>query len=83
MSQFNVPPSETKKLLLLSRKLQKKTWAKCRSTVERKAKTHTYSDLAELREELALERESDHHVAGDREACTSTLFWALEKAGVR
>ena len=36
--------------------------------MERKAKTHTYQDLADLLEELALERISDQHVEGEREA---------------
>ena len=42
MTQLKIPMSETEKLLLLTRKIQKKTWTECRSTVERKAKTHTY-----------------------------------------
>ena len=68
MTQLKIPMSETEKLLLLTRKIQKKTWTECRSTVERKAKTHTYQDLADLLEELALERISDQHVEGEREA---------------
>ena len=68
MIQLKIPMSETEKLLLLTRKMQKKTWTECRSTVERKAKTHTYQDLADLLEELAIERISDQHVEGEREA---------------
>ena len=66
--QLKTPMSETEKLLLLTRKIQKKTWTECRSTVERKAKTHTYKDLAELLEELALERVTHQHVEGEHEA---------------
>ena len=33
MIQLNIPISETEKLLLLTRKIQKKTWTECRSTV--------------------------------------------------
>ena len=68
MIQLKIPMSETEKLLLLTRKIQKKTWTECRSTAERKAKTHTYQDLADLLEEIALGRSSDHHVEGEREA---------------
>ena len=68
MIQLKIPMSETEKLLLLTRKIQKKTWIGCRSTVEGKAKTHTYQDLADLLEELALERISDQHVEGECEA---------------
>ena len=67
MTQLKIPMSETEKLLLLTRKIQKKTWTEGRSTVERKAKTHTYQDLADLLEEPALERISDQHVKGERE----------------
>ena len=59
MIQLKIPMSKTEKLLLLTRRIQKKTWTECRWTVERKAKTHTYKDLADLLEELALERTSD------------------------
>ena len=68
MIQLKIPMYETEKLLLLTRKIQKKTCTECRSTVERKAKTHTYQDLADLLEELALERISDQHVEGECEA---------------
>ena len=68
MIQLKIPMSETEKLLLLTRKIQKKSWTECPSTVERKAKTHTYQDLADLLEELALKRISDQHVEGERQA---------------
>ena len=34
----------------------------CRSTSERKSRTHTYDDLVDLLIELALERENDSHM---------------------
>ena len=68
MIQLKIPMSETEKPLLLTGKSKKKTWTERRSTVERKTKTHTYQDLADLLEELALERISDQHVEGEREA---------------
>ena len=68
MIQLKIPMSQTEELLLLTRKIQKKTWTECRSTVERKAKTNTYQDVADLLEELTLERISDQHVEGEREA---------------
>ena len=68
MIQLKILMSETEKLLLLTRKIQKKSWTECRSTVERKAKRHTYKDLADLLEELALERILDQHVEGERKA---------------
>ena len=73
MIQLKIPMSETEKLLLLTRKIQKKTWMEFRLTVEGKAKTHTYQDLADLLEALALERISDQHVEGEREAQLNVL----------
>ena len=38
------------------------TWDDCRTTSERKSRTHTYDDLVDLLIELALERENDSHM---------------------
>ena len=38
------------------------TWVDCRSTSERKRRTHTYDDLVDLLIELALQRENDSHM---------------------
>ena len=38
------------------------TWNDCRTTSERKSRTHTYDDLVDVLMELALERESDSHM---------------------
>ena len=37
----------------------KRTWDDCRSTSERKSRTHSYDELVDLLIELALEREND------------------------
>ena len=66
--ELTIRMSETEKLLLLTQKIQKKTGTERRSPVERRAKTYTYKDLADLLEELALERISAQHVEGEREA---------------
>ena len=68
MIQLKIPMSKTEKLLLLTRKIQKKTRTECPLTEERNAKMHSYEDLADLLEKLALERISDQHVEGEREA---------------
>ena len=39
-----------------------RTWTNCRTTSERKSRTHTYDDLADLLMEQALERENDSHM---------------------
>ena len=49
-------------LFWLVSKLPKEVWDDCRLTAERKARTLTYEDLSVLLLELALERESDHHL---------------------
>ena len=43
-------------------KIPLRTWEDCRSTSERKRRTHTYVDLVDLLIELALERENDSHI---------------------
>ena len=45
-------------LWLMSR-IPSRTWDDCRTTSERKSRTHTYDDLVDLLIELALEREND------------------------
>ena len=39
-----------------------RTWDDCRTTSERKSRTHTYDDLVDLLIELALESENDSHM---------------------
>ena len=48
--------------LWLVGKIPLRTWEDCRSTSERKRRTHTYDDLVDLLIELALERENDSHM---------------------
>ena len=48
--------------LWLVGKIPPHTWQDCRSTSERKQRTHTYDDLVDLLIELALERENDSQV---------------------
>ena len=48
-------------LWLLS-KIPQCTWDDCRSTSERKSRTHSYDELVDLLIELALERENDSHM---------------------
>ena len=48
--------------LWLVGKIPPRTWEDCRSTSERKRRTHTYDDLVDLLIELALERENDSHM---------------------
>ena len=45
--------------LWLMSKIPTRTWDSCRTTSERKSRTHTYNDLLDLLIELALEREND------------------------
>ena len=47
-------------LWLMSKTLSR-TWDDCRTTSERKSRTHKYDDLVDLLIELALERENDSH----------------------
>ena len=48
--------------LWLMGKIPTGTWDDCRSTSERKSRTHKYNDLVDLLIELALERENDSHI---------------------
>ena len=48
--------------LWLMSKIPSRTWNDCRTTQERKRRTHTYDDLVDLLIELALERENDSHM---------------------
>ena len=48
--------------LWLMSKIPQRTWDDCRSTSERKSRTHSYDDLVDLLIELALERENDSHM---------------------
>ena len=43
-------------------KMPQRTWDDCRSTSERKSRTHSYDELVDLLIELALERENDSHM---------------------
>ena len=45
--------------LWLMSKIPQRTWDDCRSTSERKSRTHSYDELVDLLIELALEREND------------------------
>ena len=48
--------------LWLMSQIPTRTWDDCRTTSERKRRTHTYDDLVDLLIELALERENDSHM---------------------
>ena len=48
--------------LRLMSKIPQGTWDACRSTSERKSRTHLYDELVDLWIELALERENDSHM---------------------
>ena len=48
--------------LWLMSKIPQCTWDDCRSTSERKSRTHSYDELVDLLIELALERENDSHM---------------------
>ena len=48
--------------LWLMSKIPTRTWHDCRTTSERKSRTHTYDDLVDLLIELALERENNPHM---------------------
>ena len=45
--------------LWLMSKIPTRTWKDCRTTSERKSRTHTYDNLVDLLIELALERDND------------------------
>ena len=47
--------------LWLMSKIPHRMWDDCRSTSERKSRTHSYDELVDLLIELALERENDSH----------------------
>ena len=62
-SQMNVGSyGGTEPHLWLMSKIPSRTWDDCRTTSERKSRTHTYDDLVDLLIELALERENDSHM---------------------
>ena len=48
--------------LWLMSKIPQRTWDDCRTTSERKSRTHSYDELVDLLIELALERENDSHM---------------------
>ena len=48
--------------LWLKSKIPSRTWDNCRTTSERKSRTHTYEDLVDLLIELAHERGNDSHM---------------------
>ena len=48
--------------LWLMSKILRRTWDDCRSTSERKSRTHSYDELVDLLIGLALERENDSHM---------------------
>ena len=48
--------------LWLISKIPSHTWDDCRTTSERKSRSHTYDDLVDLLIELDLERENDFHM---------------------
>ena len=48
--------------LWLMSKIPQRTWDDCRSTSERRSRTHSYDQLVDLLIELALERENDSHM---------------------
>ena len=48
--------------LWLISKIPTRTWDDCRTTSERKSRTHTYHDLVDLLIELALDRENDSNM---------------------
>ena len=54
-------------LFWLVAKLLQELWDECRSTAERKARALNYKDLSVLLLELALEKESDHHLKSYRQ----------------
>ena len=48
--------------LWLMSNIPQRTWDDCRSTSERKSRTHSYDELVDLLIELALEGENDSHM---------------------
>ena len=62
-SRMNLGSSgATEPNLWLMSKIATRTWDDCRTTSERKSRTHTYHDLVDLLIELALERENDSNM---------------------
>ena len=62
-SRMNVASyGATEPHLWLMSKIPARTWDDCRTTSERKSRTHTYDDLVDLLIKLALERENDSHM---------------------
>ena len=51
----------TESHLWLMSRIPQRTWDDCRSTSERKSRTHWYDELVDLLIELALQRENDSH----------------------
>ena len=63
VSRMNVGSyGPTEPHLWLLGKVPPRTWDDCRSTSERKQRTHRYDDLVDLLIELALERKNDSHM---------------------
>ena len=48
--------------LWLMSKIPQRTWDDCRSTSERKSRTHSYDELVDLLIELAVERKNESHM---------------------
>ena len=48
--------------LWLMSKIPTHTWDDCRTTSERKSRTHTYDELVDVLIELVLERDNDSHM---------------------
>ena len=62
-SRMNVGSFEATELhLWLMSAIPTRTWDDCRTTSERKSRTHTYDALVDLLIELALERENASHM---------------------
>ena len=62
-SRMNVGSyGSTEPHLWLMSKISQRTWDDCRSTSERKSRTHSYDELVDLLIELALEGENDSHI---------------------
>ena len=61
-SRMNVDSyGATEPHLWLMSMIRARTWDDCRTTSERKSRTHTYDDLVDLLIQLALERDNDSH----------------------
>ena len=63
LSRMNVGSyGATEPHLWLMSKIHPRTWDDCRTTSERKSRTHKYDDLPDLLIQLVLERENDSHM---------------------